>query len=55
MLIFVFEAIECPSDQTGTSELVPIIVGTSLAVLVIFVLIAYIIGRRKHRPGYVQV
>lgn len=48
-------AIECSGDQSGTSELVPIIVGTALAVLVIFVLIAYIVGRRKHRPGYQQV
>lgn len=48
-------AVECSADTTGTSKLVPIIVGASLAVLVIMVLIAYIIGRRKHRPGYVQV
>ena len=48
-------AVECAADQTGTSELVPIIVGTALAVLVVFVLIAYIVGRRKHRPGYQQV
>lgn len=48
-------AVECSADTTGTSKLVPIIVGSALAVLVIMVLIAYIIGRRKHRPGYVQV
>lgn len=48
-------AVECAADQTTGSELVPIIVGSALAVLVIFVLIAYIIGRRKHRPGYQQV
>jgi hypothetical protein len=46
---------ECAADQTGTSELVPIIVGSALTVLVVFVLIAYIVGRRKHRPGYQQV
>jgi lysosomal-associated membrane protein 1/2 len=48
-------AVECSADTTGTSKLVPIIVGSALAVLVIMVLIAYVIGRRKHRPGYVQV
>jgi hypothetical protein len=48
-------AIECAADLTGTSKLVPIIVGSSLAVLVVLVLVAYIIGRRKHRPGYQQV
>jgi len=48
-------AIECPADTTGTSKLVPIIVGSALAILVIMVLVAYIIGRRKHRPGYQQV
>jgi len=48
-------AIECSGDTTGTSKLVPIIVGSALAILVIMVLVAYIIGRRKHRPGYQQV
>merc|ERR1712127_87313 len=48
-------AVECPSDITNTSKLVPIIVGSSLAVLVVLVLIAYLIGKRKHRPGYQQV
>ena len=50
-----FLAVECPADSTATSKLVPIIVGSTLAVLVILVLVAYIIGRRKHRPGYQQV
>lgn len=48
-------AVECPSDITNTSKLVPIIVGSSLAVLVLLVLVAYLIGKRKHRPGYQQV
>jgi len=48
-------AIDCPADTTGTSKLVPIIVGSALAVLVVLVLVAYIIGRRKHKPGYQQV
>ena len=52
---FFFLAIECSADTNGTSKLVPIIVGSALAVLVILVLIAYIVGRRKHRPGYQQV
>ena len=49
------KAVECAADTTGTSKLVPIIVGSALALLVIMVLVAYIIGRRKHRPGYQQV
>jgi len=48
-------AVECSADTTGTSKLVPIIVGSALAILVIMVLVAYIIGRRKHRPGYQTV
>jgi hypothetical protein len=48
-------AIECSADTAGTSKLVPIIVGSSLAVLVVLVLVAYIIGRHKHRTGYQQV
>lgn len=48
-------AVDCPADTTATSKLVPIIVGSTLAVLVVLVLVAYIIGRRKHRPGYQQV
>jgi len=48
-------AIECPADTSGTSKLVPIIVGSSLAVLVVLVLIAYIVGRHKHRNGYQTV
>lgn len=48
-------AIECPADTAGTSKLVPIIVGSSLAVLVVLVLIAYIVGRHKHRTGYQTV
>lgn len=52
---FSLKAIECAADTTGTNKLVPIIVGSALAVLVVLVLIAYIIGRRKHRPGYQSV
>jgi len=48
-------AIECAADTIGTSKLVPIIVGSALAILVVLVLVAYLIGRRKHRPGYQNV
>jgi len=48
-------AVDCPADQTGTSKLVPIIVGSALAFLVVLVLIAYLIGRRRHRSGYQSV
>lgn len=48
-------AVECSADTQGTSKLVPIIVGSALAILVVMVLVAYIIGRRKHRPGYQSV
>jgi len=45
----------CSSDNGGgdTSEIVPIAVGCALAALVIIVLIAYVIGRRRNRArGY---
>ena len=37
------------------SNLIPIIVGACLAVLVVIVLIAYLIGRRRSRNGYQSV
>jgi len=48
-------AAECDADMTGTSKWVPIIVGIALGVTVFFVLVAYIIGRRRHRSGYSTV
>lgn len=48
-------AVECPADITGTSKLVPIIVGSVLAALVVMVLVAYMIGKKTHRSGYNQV
>jgi lysosomal-associated membrane protein 1/2 len=55
-------------DQSGTftdyaaakvcfksSNLIPIIVGVVLAVLVIVILVAYLIGRRRNRNGYQSV
>lgn len=43
-------AIECAEDQNGM--LVPIIVGAALAGLVLIVLIAYLIGRKRSHAGY---
>ncbi|XP_055339380.1 mucin-2-like [Paramacrobiotus metropolitanus] len=44
---------ECAADGGDTSEIVPIAVGCALAALVIIVLIAYVIGRRRNRArGY---
>ncbi len=38
------------------NDIVPIVVGVCLAGLVVFVIIAYIIGRRRHRQrGYQSV
>jgi len=46
---------ECSSDF-GTSDIVPIAVGCALAALVVIVLIAYLIGRRRSRQkGYQSV
>lgn len=41
---------ECSVDDT--SLLIPIIVGAALAVLILIVVIAYVIGRRKTYVGY---
>ncbi|CAJ0967246.1 unnamed protein product [Ranitomeya imitator] len=43
-------AVECAEDQNGM--LVPIIVGAALAGLVLIVLIAYLIGRKRSHAGY---
>ncbi|XP_078613806.1 lysosome-associated membrane glycoprotein 1-like isoform X2 [Branchiostoma floridae x Branchiostoma japonicum] len=45
---------ECPADNE-ISNIVPIAVGCALAGLVVIVLIAYLIGRRKSHKGYQQV
>jgi len=44
----------CPKDQT-TNSIVPIAVGAALAGLVVVVLIAYLIGRKRSRRGYESV
>lgn len=46
----VVPAEECQMDQD--QMLIPIIVGASLAGLVLIVLIAYLIGRKKSHAGY---
>ncbi|KAM4048487.1 lysosome-associated membrane glycoprotein 1 [Anomaloglossus baeobatrachus] len=43
-------AVECAADENGM--LVPIIVGAALAGLVLIVLIAYLIGRKRSHAGY---
>jgi len=45
----------CTMDIFRSSNLIPIIVGVCLAVLVIVVLVAYLIGRRRNRNGYQSV
>lgn len=49
------EAELCSADDEKDSNLVPIIVGACLAVLVVIVLVAYMIGRRRSRNGYQSV
>ncbi|KAK3594905.1 hypothetical protein CHS0354_020563 [Potamilus streckersoni] len=49
---------ECSGDNTNnnkTNSVVPIAVGAALAGLVVIVLIAYLIGRRRNRKGYESV
>lgn len=45
---------ECEDDR-AVSNLVPIIVGAALGGLILIVLIAYLIGRKRSRRGYEQV
>jgi len=47
-------SVPCPAD-TEVSNIVPIAVGAALAALVVIVLIAYLIGRRKSKKGYESV
>ncbi len=42
-------------DYFKSSNLIPIIVGVVLAILVIVILVAYLIGRRRNRNGYQSV
>jgi len=47
----------CPkkTDDNSTSSIVPIAVGCALAGLIVIVLIAYLVGRRRGNRGYQQV
>lgn len=45
----------CSADDDKDSNIVPIIVGACLSVLVVIVLVAYVIGRRRSRNGYQSV
>lgn len=49
------QAIVCNADLEKNSNLIPIIVGACLAVLIVIVLVAYLIGRRRSRAGYQTV
>lgn len=53
----IFEAVECIGDKLSANKLVPIVIGSVLAALVLVILISYIVGRRKHtgNPSYQQV
>jgi hypothetical protein len=48
-------AVECVADIVGSNKLVPIIIGIVLTLLIILVLVAYVVGRRRYRPTYQQV
>lgn len=43
------------NDDNPTSSIVPIAVGCALAGLIVIVLVAYMIGRRKSGRGYNQM
>lgn len=55
--VSVFIAVECIGDRLNVNKMVPIIVGSVLAALVLIILITYIVGRKKHRgnPAYQSV
>lgn len=42
----------CDADDDKDSNIVPIIVGAALGAMIVIVLVAYIIGRRRNRSGY---
>ncbi len=45
----------CKADVDKNSNLIPIIVGACLGLLVVIVLVAYLIGRRRSHNGYHSV
>lgn len=65
-LLFITDTTECyqdhptaatvrPAPTKAPNDIVPIAVGCALAGLVLIVLIAYVIGRRKSHSGYEKV
>ncbi|CAK8698235.1 unnamed protein product [Clavelina lepadiformis] len=57
-----FQAYQLDQDKFGTavscadlSPIIPIVVGSVLAALVLIVIIAYLIGRRRSRSGYEEI
>lgn len=50
---FFILAVHCTADNT--SDVVPIAVGCALAGLVVIVLIAYLVGRRRRSAAYQSV
>ena len=44
-----------PTTKENSNDIVPIAVGCALAGLVLIVLLAYVIGRRKSHSGYEKV
>lgn len=50
LFVFLCPAEECQVDRD--QMLIPIIVGAALAGLVLIVLIAYLIGRKRSHAGY---
>ncbi|CAF0874108.1 unnamed protein product [Brachionus calyciflorus] len=48
-------AVECVGDIIGSNKLVPIVIGIVLTVLIVLVLVAYVVGRRRYRPTYQQM
>jgi len=55
LYFLILDMMVCPADVKKTNTIVPIAVGAALAGLVVIVLIAYLIGRRRNRKGYESV
>lgn len=53
LMNYTLSAVHCTADNT--SDVVPIAVGCALAGLVVIVLIAYLVGRRKRSGAYQSV
>lgn len=44
----------CAADRQNTSDVVPIAVGVSLALLVVLILVGYLVAQRRHRRNQYQ-